>query len=191
MREFERQTGRLRGLPLASRVVYSGFLLFVLIGLVVSVLLAREMVGLDLAGVDEYYAGEVPLPDEGNHSTAGPAMDLPPELDEQVEPEPRSLRATLEVTHFHLFSMPLHWMVLAHLFAMSTFRRFRTTIIVGGALALTAHLLAPWVARTGSAWSKTFYAGSGILMGTFFLIMALVPLVEMWRPKRAAGEGGA
>jgi hypothetical protein len=145
-------------------------------------------VGLDLSGMDEYYAGRAPSPEVRNEGS-GPELELPPELDEPKAPEPRSLRATLEVTHFHLFSMPLHWMVLAHLFAMSTFRRFRMTIILGGALAMTAHLLAPWIARTGSELSGAFYAGSGILMGSFFLIMVLVPLVEMWRPKRPSTEG--
>src|SRR5690606_26606461 len=115
MREFERQTGRLRGLPLSARLIYSGFLAFVLLGLGISVWLASEMVGLDLDRVGEYYAGQA-TSESQSVTSSGPELELPPELDAAVEPEPRSLRATLEVTHFHLFSMPLHWMVLAHLF---------------------------------------------------------------------------
>lgn len=183
MREFGKKS-RLALLPLSARVLYSVFLVFTLVGLVVSAWLGETIVGLDLGKADEYYAGVTPPGDPGAGAGApdGPALELPEEMNAPPPPEPKSFRSTLEVTHFHLFTMPIHWLVIAHLFAMcAVAERWKTTIVLTSALAMGAHIAAPWIARSGGAFSKWFYAASGVLLLATFAWMALAALDDMWR----------
>lgn len=182
MREFGKKS-RLALLPLSARLVYSVFLAFTLVGLLISAWLGETSVGIDLGKFDAYYAGApvvaaepLPAADGG-----GPTFDLPEELNTPPKPEPKSFRSTLEVTHFHLFTMPIHWLVLAHLFALCALtERIKAIFITTSALAMASHLAAPWVARHGGGLAKTFYAGSGALLLLTFGWMAVAALLEMW-----------
>ncbi len=183
MREFGKKS-RLALLPLSARVLYSVFLAFTLVGLLVSAWLGETIVGLDLGKADEYYAGVSPTIDSaaGAGASDGPALELPEEVDAPPPPEPKSFRSTLEVTHFHLFTMPIHWLVLAHLFALcAVAERWKATLIVVSALAMAAHIAAPWIARGGGPFAKGFYAASGVLLLGTFAWMAIVALDDMWR----------
>jgi len=182
MREFER-VGRLGRLPRAARLIYTGFLLYTLAAIAVTLWLTDEAVGLSFQKFDEYYLGIPTSVSSPEPTSSGLVLDLPDELSAPPEPEPKSLRSILEVTHFHLFTMPLYWMVLAHLFALSGVRRFKSAVIAVSGLSVGAHLCAPWIARTGVAFSHAYYAISGGLLGLGFVVMALVPLLELWRKK--------
>lgn len=181
MREFGKKS-RLALLPLSARLVYSVFLGFTLVGLVVSAWLGETSVGLDLGKFDSYYAGASTVVAQPALDPGGPTFDLPEELNDAPKPEPKSFRSTLEVTHFHLFTMPIHWLVLAHLFALCALsERTKAVFITTSALGVAAHLAAPWVARSGGVLAKVFYAGSGIVLLCTFGWMALAALFEMWR----------
>jgi hypothetical protein len=183
MREFAKKS-RLALLPLSARLVYSVFLGFTLLGLLVSAWLGETSVGLDLGKFDAYYAGApvVSAQPALAADTGGPTFDLPEEVNEPPQPEPKSFRSTLEVTHFHLFTMPIHWLVLAHLFALCGIsERAKVVFITGSALAMASHLAAPWIARQGGSFGKLFYAGSGILLLVTFGWMAVAALIDMWR----------
>ena len=58
MQDFTRPPGRLRALPWGARAVYSIFLAFTLLGMVLTLVLTDDMVGLDMRGVANYYEGE-------------------------------------------------------------------------------------------------------------------------------------
>jgi hypothetical protein len=181
MREFGKRS-RLAILPLSARLVYSVFLVFTLVGLGVSAWLGETLVGADLTRLDEYYAGVAPAPSPAREEAVGPTLDLPEEVVLEPKAEPKSFRATLEVTHFHLFTMPIHWLVLAHLFALcAVAERWKAAFISASALAMGAHLVAPWVARSGGGLAKVFYGGSGGLLLLTFGWMAVSALAEMWR----------
>jgi hypothetical protein len=192
MKDFVRVSGRLRALPLVARVTYSVFLVFTLIALVFSAWLGADMLGADLNGLPTYYAGgpEVTSPPKAASPTpppsaAGPIIELPSEGLTPRERDPIPLRKLLEVTHFHLFSMPVYLMILAHLFMLSRLGP-RTKLIWNGLASLTvlAHIAAPWIARTGLSGASAFYAASGALLMVTFLVLAGVPLFEMWtRPR--------
>lgn len=183
MRNFTRGSGRLRALPVAARAVYTVFLVFTLVGMGLTGWLASEMVGLDLARFGSYYVGTpervegVPQPSEG-----GPALDLPDEPVMAVaEPMPR--RKLLEVTHFHLFSMPVYLLILSHIFMLSGVRdAAKFGWIVVASVATAVHAGAPWLAASGSAGSAMVYAGSGTLLAASYLVMSIMPVWEMWAP---------
>jgi hypothetical protein len=188
MKDFTRPRGRLRSLPLPARAVYSVFLVFTLAALALTAWLGKQMVGADLARLDAYYAGGAERVTGSAGATpgtpgGGPTLELPPEADAPAAAEAMPLRKLLEVTHFHLFSMPVYLLILSHLFMLS--RASDATKLVWitiGTLAVTAHIAAPWVARTGAASSRWLYGGSGALLAVSFLVMALGPLWEMWSP---------
>jgi hypothetical protein len=188
MKDFTRPRGRLRSLPLAARVVYSVFLAFTLVALALTAWLAREMVGTDLAGISGYYAGSegsaaTPSSDAG--AAAGPALELPADADAALGQPPMSTRKLLEVTHFHLFSMPVYLLILSHLFMLSRLsERAKVLWIVIGTLAVGGHIAAPWIARSGGTGAAVSYAASGTALALSMLVMGIVPLFEMW-----SGEG--
>lgn len=182
MKDFIRRAGRLRSLPLSARWVYSVFNVFSLIALVETAWLGADMVGADLSGVESYYAGKAPPAPAPAAPSGGPVIELP---DETITPEaaPMPLRKLLEVTHFHLFTMPVYLLILAHLFMLSRVRSGpKLGFIIGGSLGVLLHMLAPWVARSGTPLSVAFYGVSGSLLLVCMLVMSVVPLYEMWAP---------
>lgn len=193
MKHFSRARGRLANLPLAARVVYSVFLGFTLAGLAMSAWLTHDMVGLGLSRLAAYYAGapSTPEPAARDAATGGPRMDLPPELDTPAIAEPMPMRKLLEVTHFHLFSMPLYLLVLSHLFMLSALgERAKVAWITTGTLAVAGHIAAPWLVRSGAAGSAAVYAVTGTALALSFGAMAGVALFDMWAPGRPPGAAG-
>jgi hypothetical protein len=191
MKDFVRSAGRLRALPLPARVTYSVFLGFTLLALAESAWLGSDMLGAKLQRVDEYYAGVAEPPAAGGHAqretsgNTGPSLELPSELLVPQDSPPIPLRKLLEVTHFHLFSMPVYLMILSHLFMLSSWgARTKVLWITLGSVGVAAHIAAPWLSRAQGVASTLFYATSGALLAAAFLVMSGVPLFEMWRPRR-------
>lgn len=181
MQDFTRPSGRLRALPWGARVVYSIFLAFTLLGMVLTLVLTDDMVGLDARGVTDYYGGETSLADvpapEG-----GPDLLLPPDGESLAAFEPMSRRKLLEVTHFHLFSMPVYLLILSHIFMLSRARTASKGVWIGlGTVATVLHIAAPWIAATGAAGSVAIYALSGVGLMLSYCVMSAAPLWEMWR----------
>jgi hypothetical protein len=93
------------------------------------------------------------------------------------------LRKLLEVTHFHLFSMPVYLLVLSHLFMLSRCgERTKAGWITVATLAVGGHIAAPWLARAGAPTAALAYGLSGLLLGLSFVVMSVLPLWEMWAP---------
>jgi len=186
MKDFIRPAGRLRLLPVAARLTYSVFLGFTVVALVESAWLGADMLGADLSRIDTYYAGKASPPPSAAASAApsgGPILDLPSDVLPQAPADPMPVRKLLEVTHFHLFTMPVYLMILAHLFMLSRLQqRAKLAWISAGTLAVILHIAAPWLSRSGSAGSTAFYAASGALLFVSFGVMCMVPLYEMWTP---------
>jgi hypothetical protein len=181
MKDFIRPAGRLRALPMPARLVYSVFNLFSLIALAETAWLGADMLGVDLSGVAAYYAGQASTPPSAAAPAhGGPVIELPDEpLTAEAAPMP--LRKLLEVTHFHLFTMPVYLLILSHMFMLSRTRAsVKIGIIVGGSTGVLLHMLAPWLARSGGAFATVFYAISGTLLFVCMLAMSIVPLIEMW-----------
>jgi hypothetical protein len=187
MRDFTAVPGRLRKLQFHARLVYSVFAISCLIAVGLTGWLTDDMVGLTLDGYGEYYAGEIEeldLPPEPIEDMGGPSFDLPPEADEIVsEGRQMPLRKLLEITHFHLFSMPVYLLILCHLYMLSRDSNLVKNIWISiASLGTIFHVLAPWLARSGSMESKIFFAISGAAMAISYTYMCILPLWEMWGP---------
>lgn len=237
MREFQQKPGRLARLPVGARVLYSIYLVYALVALVVAANLMRVGPGVSAESAAVYYAGsegqlgaappaappapepdrvgvgdgpELDLPPAGATGPVldlpptggGPALELPPDarLDVAAPPVPEAVlagheagvrlavafneRRLLEITHGHLFMMPLFFLVIAHLFVLAGLRPAVTVpFVLVGALAIGAHIAAPWLIRsspTGWAWLMPL---SGVAMLGSLGGMALISLVVMWWPR--------
>ena len=181
MQDFTRPSGRLRALPLGARAVYTVFLVFTLVGLALTLWLTHDMVGIDLSGAGEYYGG-ASAPIEEAEAVGGPALVLPPDGEELAAFEPMPRRKLLEVTHFHLFSMPVYLLILSHMYMLSRARkRSKAAWIALATFGTLLHVAAPWLIAYRCAASVAVYAVSGSLMLLSYAWMSLVPLWEMWR----------
>jgi len=115
MRQFVSSGFRIWNLGLEAKLLYTAFALFALAAYVVSVLYARDLSGLSTSSARAYYAGGA-IAEPARPS--GPALELPEEAARPVR-EPISYRHLLEVTHFHLFTVPVFLLIVAHLFMLT------------------------------------------------------------------------
>jgi hypothetical protein len=166
---------------LGARVVYTVFLVFTLAGLALTLWLTHDMVGLDLSTAGEYYGGEAALVEEAE-VVGGPALVLPPDGEDLAAFEPMPRRKLLEVTHFHLFSMPVYLLILSHIYMLSRARKNAKAVWISvGSFGTLLHIAAPWLVAHDCAGSVASYAVSGMLMLVGYFVMSVVPLWEMWR----------
>jgi hypothetical protein len=172
--------GRLRALPLGAKILYSAFVLATLIGLWVSDSLYRAAVGD--AGPAVYYAGAV-ASSAPPAARGGPAIELAPE-----DSKPRAIveqipeRKLLEVTHFHLFTIPVYVLVLAHLWLLAKVPVWAQNLGVVAAVAASGlHIAAPWIVRGRPG--LTFLVGSsGLAMLGALGLLAVGSTIDMWLP---------
>ncbi|WP_437961672.1 hypothetical protein WME76_19905 [Sorangium sp. So ce119] len=195
MRDFAAAAGRLRSLSLGAKLLYTAFTVASVIGLLVSWRLYGAMV--QDAGSAGYYAGAAvvapaPAPTQTAAPAEGPALDLGPELELPATPEaPRVLveqiseRKLLEVTHFHLFSVPVYVLILAHLWLLARLPSWlHTAGVVAAVVASGLHMAAPWLVR-GAPGAAALMPVSGVAMLLSLGAMAVVSTVDMWLPRRS------
>jgi hypothetical protein len=192
VRDFTAGGGRLRSLSIGAKILYTAFSVSALIGLLLSFRLYGAAVGD--AGPAAYYAGAAPTapaPAPSASAPAGPAVELGPDLDlpdeakaPRVIVEQISERKLLEVTHFHLFSVPVYVLILAHLWLLARLPAWlHTAGVVASVAASALHLAAPWLAR-GSPSAAALMPISGVAMFATMGAMAAVSTVDMWLPRR-------
>ncbi len=209
MRQFAQKGFAIYRLSVEAKILYSAFLVFSLAAMVVSALYYNDLVGgRAVDGAKEYYAGEVSDPDNSNSSprdnsksdnnevdSGGPAITLPPdelEIEEAQNTGPILLTMTwrklLEVTHFHLFTLPVFLLIISHLFALCGMRPWvKVGIIVSGSLSSGVHMAAPWVIFYGGASWAWLMPVTGTWMAVSMVVMILWPAWAMWkRPQESS-----
>ena len=188
MRQFSSSGFRLWNLGREARVLYSAFCVLTFLGTVSSALYYGDLVGLGTRGIARYYAGTSDAGGAGRAAPAagagsgGPVIDVPEESGRPIVVAV-SYRKLLEVTHFHLFTMPVVLLIVAHLF-LATGLRDRTKLgwIVAGIVGVTLHLATPWLVRYGGGGLAFLHAISGLALTVSMSVLTLYPVVVMWRP---------
>ncbi len=157
MRIFATRDYRLSHLPFGARLFYSLFLVMVLLGLLTCAGFAFGKSGISTAAQIEYYR------QESSGFGGKPYLEL------------------LETAHFHLFSMPVFFLVLGHIFFLSSLaERTKLVVIVTSFVALLAEVALPWlIVYHSPSWAWLEHPTRIALLGTF-LIFVFVPLREMW-----------
>ncbi|MEO7327940.1 MAG: hypothetical protein ABI193_05145 [Minicystis sp.] len=184
MRDFQATIpGRLRAVSLGSKLLYTAFAIAALAGLLVSWKLYGAAVGE--AGPAVYYSGaEVQRAPEKATPDDGPAIELAPE-NKPSRPITAQMpeRKLLEVTHFHLFTIPVYVLILAHLWLLTKLPEWvQHTGVVLAVVTSALHIVAPWLLRA-SPGAAVLMPISGISMLLTLGAMALISTIDMWLPQ--------
>lgn len=149
--------------PRRTKVTYTALLLYLLFGLVTIVAIESLKTGWTPQGVSDYYRGN--------------------EQKFMFEKTPLEM---LEVTHMHLFSVPVVFFILAHAFSMTTLSEKIRLRVVGAAFASVFFSIgSPWLIRFGSAGLSGFKVAADLVLATTLVIMTVYPIYEMWwKPAR-------
>src|SRR5437764_13484014 len=122
MRNFNTRF-RLRDTDRHIRFVYTLFLLLILVGFGFSFYWAHSLTGLSPQGVADHY--------RGSDATFG---------------EPMSFRELAEITHFHLFTMPVVFMLFVHvLYLTMASNRLKILMTWMGFGGVILDLISPWL----------------------------------------------
>ncbi len=165
MRDFIRPGGTLARLDPGVKIVYSAFLCFTLAGIVTIVLLHLDGMGTTTEAARTYWAGD------------------------DVAAYPKSNRQLLELTHFHLFTEPVTWLILAHLYHLGgdPLRR-RVVVSVVSMLAIACQIALPWLVVYGPVWLATALLPCHGVVTLGLGYMGLAAIRDMWfAPRAAAG----
>ncbi len=167
MRNFNARF-RLRDTDRHIRLLYTLFLLLMFAGFAFSFFWAHSMTSLSPQGIADHYLG--------SDETFG---------------EPMSFRELAEVTHFHLFTMPVVFMILVHVLYLtmaSNLIKALTTYLAFGGVILD--LVSPWlISYVSPVFVLTMLTGDFLMVGSFLVMMA-IPLYEMWVLKQPLMAGG-
>jgi hypothetical protein len=163
MREFRDRSGALARMNIGSKVLYSAFLGFVLLGFVSSLALYYDSLGLDLTSHAEHYLGNEADTESMEILLAKPVREL------------------LEVSHFHLFTMPVLLLILGHLFLLARGGIWRMWVLLLAILSTAAHVAGPWAIHFGGPGWSWLMAASGLPFVGSYMLMGGWSFVDMWR----------
>jgi len=157
MRNFNSRF-RLRDTDRHIRLVYTFFLLSMLAAFLFSLFWAHSMTSLTPQKIADHY--------RGSDATYG---------------EPMSFRELAEITHFHLFTMPVVFMILVHvLYLTMASNRVKVVTTHAAFAGVSLDLVSPWlITYVSPTFALTMLTGD-LLMTVAFLIMFVIPLYEMW-----------
>lgn len=157
MRNFN-QKFKLRDSDRHTRLLYTLFLVLMLAGFTFSFFWAHSMTSLSPQGIADHY--------RGSDATFG---------------EPMSFRELAEITHFHLFTMPVVFMILIHvIYLTDASHGLKAAVTWAGFGGVILDLLSPWLITYVSPLFVFTMLTGDTLMTVSFLVMFAVPLYEMW-----------
>jgi hypothetical protein len=160
MRAFSANGYLLRHAKLEVRLVYTGFLLLALVGMVTMGAFQVYHIGPSPSRAAAYYRGG----ESGGQMTFA-----------------KTFRELVEVTHFHSFIMGMVYLVLAHLFlATGVSAGVKRGVIVIGFVGLFGDLVSPWLIRYVSGELAYVQLVSWFAEWIGFGAFVTVPLMEMW-----------
>lgn len=159
MKDFiQKSPSVLRRLDVGAKVVYSGFLVLSALGLLTAALLHTDGMGFSSASGAAWWRG-----------------------DEAAMTYPKSYRQLVELTHFHLFTEPVTFLVLAHLYNLGgspVRRRVFVTAATLGSILLQVAL--PWLVTYLSAGFAVLLIPVHTVLLLGLGTMILSAMGEMW-----------
>lgn len=157
MRNFNTRF-RLRDTDRLIRLVYTWFLLLMLAGFLFTFFWAHSMTDLTPRGLAEHY--------RGSDATFG---------------EPMSFGQLAETTHFHVFTMPVVFLIMVHVLFLTTAKPMTKILTTWAAFSgVTLDLVSPWLITYVSQYFVLTMLTGDFLMIVSFLVMLVIPLYEMW-----------
>lgn len=146
-------------LPLGSRLLYLAFLFLVMLAFATSIALYTDALGLDAQGAADWYRGNADQPG-ATEILMG-----------------KSARELLEITHFHLYTQPVLFLVLAHLFLLSRGGDWKEAVVAAAFLFTLGHIAAPWMVWNG--YSGLWMPLTAVPFLLLYGLMALWPVPDL------------
>jgi hypothetical protein len=144
------------------RLLYTLFILTIFAGFLFTIYWAHSMTGLSYSGIAQHYLGS-----------------------DQTFGQSKSFQELAETTHFHFFTLPVVFLILCHVFYLTTASqglKVAMTVLAFGGVALD--LASPWLILYMSPhFALSMLLGDALMVGAF-LVLAGVPLYEMWWLKK-------
>jgi hypothetical protein len=173
----------LQRLSLEARILYSAFLVFMVMALMTSAWLGLDSGLTHRDAVARYYLGGAVVVAGPAVVVGGPLIDVA-DAPAEVDP-PKSARQVIETFHFHAFTIPVVLLILGHMFFMTALStRTKVITLVLATLSSLVHLLAPVITRFVTPTAASLFVPSAVVMTVSWLCLAMVPLVQMWRSPR-------
>ena len=167
MQIFAQSDYRLSRFPFGAKVFYSLFLAFVLLGLLSSLGFMVAKSGVSTGTLAEYYRQE------------------------EAGLGPKSFLELLETAHFHLFSMPIFFLVLGHIFLLTDVTpRWKMIVVCASFAALVLEIALPFLIVYASPAFAWLEHPTRLAFFATFLVLSLVPLREMWKAPPVPTRGG-
>ena len=95
--------------------------------------------------------------------------------------EAMSFGQLAETTHFHLFTMPVVFMIMVHVLYLTMASSTLKVLTTWGAFAgVTLDLVSPWLITYVSPLFVLTMLTGDVLMLVTFCIMFMIPMYEMW-----------
>lgn len=159
-----------------TKVLITLFLVTMAVSIGVAELNVKDKVDWSSEGVVRRYG-----PDE---EESAPLDELPLEGSPLVA-RMNTFTLLLDVTHPHVFELPLVVFVLAH-FLMRTRAPswFKVSNYVVSFAGVAAFLSSPWVVRYVSIGAAPLLLVGAVMVGLSSVMMIVVPLWDMWTPPR-------
>ncbi|MBL9006772.1 MAG: hypothetical protein JNJ46_21130 [Myxococcales bacterium] len=146
---------------------------------------AAEGAVLATAGSPAAGGPDIALPSDDPTSADPPAVESPAGRPQRLTITV-PYRKLLEVTHFHLFTVPVFLLILTHLFLLCGLSpAAQLAWIVAGWMSASLHMATPWLLRVLSPRWTFLHAVSGLAFLLSALVLCLLPVVQMWRPVRS------
>jgi hypothetical protein len=166
MQVFARRGFQLRTASLQTRLAYTCFLALLVPGIASLLALSIGRMGLSPRAIAMYYRGS-----------------------ESEMSFPKQFWQLAEVSHFHLFSVPVVVLILAHLVgATPASARVRIALTVTTYAGALLEIGSPWAVRyVAGAFAWALLTGWALLAGGL-LSMVVISLVYMWGPERWTSE---
>jgi hypothetical protein len=162
MQVFAKRGFQLRTASFETRLAYTGFLLLALPGVASLVALSIGRTGFSAHAIAMYYRGG-----------------------ESEMSFPKQFWQLAEVSHFHLFSIPVVLLILAHLLSATPIsQRARVGLIVAGFAGAALDVGSPWAIRYVAGAFAYVLIAAWILLAGSMLSMVVVSLFSMWAPER-------
>ena len=158
MQTFARRGFQLRTASLETRITYTGFLLLMLPGVLTLIALSMGRVGFHPHALAAYYRGG-----------------------ETEMSFPKTFWQLTEVSHFHLFTVPVVALILSHLlYGTMVSTRVRVGLTLAVYLGAFLDALGPWAIRYLSGSFAYVLLLGWILLAGGMLAIVFFTLISMW-----------
>jgi magnesium-transporting ATPase (P-type) len=164
LKHFTYPVYRLSAASREIKIIYTGFLIFIAVGMLTIGLYQFKRIGATYDLVAAYYRGG--------------------ELEQEMT-YPKTFTQLLETTHFHAFIIGISFLTLAHLFIGTSLSSRAKWFFIGLAFfSSQADIAGPWLIRYLSPAFALLQLASWLGMWLGYGALILLPLYEMWGKSR-------